>query len=493
FKAPANGNWSVTSNIKAQEGCGYGTLTCKEGSAKFNLDAKELSFKDITATLVNNEKVYLNLGLCFTPFTLDIIGLDVTGNPRLAENFIFSTKGRKIYSQVWEGIEWSKDDFPRVRIPKLQYFSDDASISWGLVLEGGLIEAKNFLWSQESIRSATVKLKMNLPEEVLLPEIKLDLDKLEMDGACQIATSGTPHCSFQVEHCNGTVDFRSLLVTLAPELDKALPTFEIGNKTMLDCEGSCNLVKPYQVELTGKIKSDSLTVMDIVAQDLEGDWSYKNNVVRISVGNSKLMNGSFSGGFSYDRNQQCGDFIGQCENMSLERILQAATKDEKASYPGIITANCALRYHLGWGNVPRQLDGVGHISLVKSDIWRVPGLNALGKALDFTNGTVLRNDKSSNLGKISNAEANVNFLGTRLIVTDFKTDGTLVTLQGNGQYLWDQDYVDFTVDSRLLHKINLLSLLFRPLTGSIYAQLKGPRKEAKWKISSFLGKWIGGD
>ncbi|MBO4513275.1 MAG: hypothetical protein J5746_10965 [Victivallales bacterium] len=493
FKAPANGNWTVSCDIKAQEGCGYGTLICREGSAKFNLDAKGLSFKDITATLVNDEKVYLNLGIIFTPFTLDITGLDVTGNPRLAENFIFSTKGRKIYSQVWEGMQWSKDDFPRVRIPKLQYFSDDASISWGLVLENGLIEARNFLWSQENIRAATVKLEMNLPEEVLLPEIKFDLDKMEMKGACQIATAGTPHCSFQVERCNGTLDLRSLLVTMAPELDKALPTFEIGNKTVLDCEGSCNLEKPYQVELDGKIKSNSLSVMHVTAEDIEGNWSYKNNVVRISVGDSKMMNGKFSGGFSYDRNQQCGDFIGQCENMSLERILQAATKDEKATYPGIISANCALRYHLGWGNVPHQLDGVGHISLSKSDIWRVPGLNALGKALDFTNGSIFRNGKTSNLGKISDAEANVNFLGTRLIVTDFKTDGTLVTLQGNGQYLWDQDYVDFTVDSRLLHKINLLSVLFRPLTGSFYAQLKGPRKEAKWKISSFLGKWIGGE
>ena len=143
--------------------------------------------------------------------------------------------------------------------------------------------------------------------------------------------------------------------------------------------------------------------------------------------------------------------------------------------------------------MPHQLDGVGHISLAKSDIWRVPGLNALGKALDFTNGTILRNGKSSNLGKISNAEANVTFLGTRLVVNDFKTDGTLLTLQGQGQYLWDQDCVDFTVESRLLRKINILSLIFRPLTGSIYAQLKGPRKDAKWEISSFLSKLLGGE
>ena len=493
IKVPANGNWTVASTIKAQEGCGYGTLICKEGSVKFNMDAKALSFKDISATLVDGEKVYLNIGINLTPYTFDLTDLQVDGDPRLAENFIFSAKGKKIYSQVWQGIQWGKANFPKISIPKLRYFSDDASISWGLELENGVLEAKNFRWRQENIRSAAVKLEMNLPEEVLLPEIRLDLDEADLKAACQISTGGVPHCSFQVERWNGTLNLRSVLVNLAPELDYALPDFEIGNKTMLDCEGSCNLVRPYQVELEGKIKADSLSVMHITAEDIEGNWSYKNDVVRISVGNSKLMNGSFSGGFSYDRNQQCGDFIGQCKEMSLDRILQTATQDEKVSYPGVISANCALRYHLGWGNVPHQLDGVGHISLAKSDIWRVPGLNALGKALDFTNGTILRNGKSSNLGKISNAEANVTFLGTRLVVNDFKTDGTLLTLQGQGQYLWDQDCVDFTVESRLLRKINILSLIFRPLTGSIYAQLKGPRKDAKWEISSFLSKLLGGE
>ena len=492
IKVPANGNWSVSCDIKAQEGCGYGTLICKEGGAKFEMNAKKLSFKDISATLVNGEKVYLNLGITLVPFAIDISDLLVHGDPRLAENFIFSTMGRKIYSKVWEDVKWGALDFPKVSIPSLRYFSDDASISWGLELRNGTIEAKNFIWEKEKIRSATVKLEMNLPEEVLLPEIKMDLDQMEMTGACQISTGGVPHCSFQ-ERCNGTLKLRDLLVSLAPELEEALPPFEIGSKTVLDCEGSCNLVKPYQVELEGKVKSNSLSVMHVTAEDIEGDWSYKNNVVRISVGTSKMMNGKFSGGFSYDRNQQCGDFIGKCESMSLERILQTATQDDKATYPGVISANCALRYHLGWGNVPRQLDGVGHISLTESDIWRVPGLNALGKALDFTNGNIFRNGKTSNLGKISNAEASVTFLGTRLMVNEFKTDGTLLTLQGHGQYLWDQDYVDFTVDSRLLHKINILSLIFRPLTGSFFAQLKGPRKEAKWEIGSFLSKLIGGE
>jgi hypothetical protein len=286
---------------------------------------------------------------------------------------------------------------------------------------------------------------------------------------------------------------RELLVSIAPELDGALPLFKIGNQTSLNCDGSCNLSKPYQVELEGKIKTDSLSVMNIVAKDLDGDWTYKNDVLRISVGSSTLMDGTFSGGFSYDRNQKCGDFIGECKDISLENILRAANQNDKSSYPGVITARCSLRYHLGWGNVPHQLNGIGHLSIKNSDIWRVPGLNALGRALNFANGAILGNEKDSNIGKITKAEANVAFMGTRLSITDFKTDGTLLALQGSGDYVWDEDYVDFTVNSRILRRINLLSLLFRPLTGAFYASLKGPRNEAKWKVSSYFGKMLIGE
>ena len=493
IKIPANGHWSVSGKITGQKGCGYGTLICRQATTSLNLNAKSLSFKNIEGTLLDGSKVALSIGMNFTPFLLEIDDLKVTGDPMVANNFIFSSQGQKIYSQIWEDIRWGKENPPTISIPRIKYYSDDASISWGLVLEKGSIDAKNFQWRSENVNSAILNLEMNLPEEVVLPKIHLNLDAAEFEGSCKFAISGVPYCSFKVDKLHGALDMRGLLLKFSPELDSVLPDFKIGNDTLLDCEGSSNLFAPYQLEMSGKVKSDSIAVMGVVANELNGEWSYKNDVVRVSLKNSKLMGGTFSGGFSYDNNQRCGDFIGQCKGISLERILQVASQDEKASYPGVVSANCSLRYHLGWGSKQRHFNGLGHISIKDSDIWRVPVINGLGRTLNFAAGSLFRKENAVNIGKISRADANVAFAGTRLMITDFRTDGTLLALQGSGQYLLDEDAVDFTVNSKILRKINVISLLFRPLTGSFYATLKGPRREAKWKVSTFLGRMLTGE
>ena len=54
---------------------------------------------------------------------------------------------------------------------------------------------------------------------------------------------------------------------------------------------------------------------DIDVENVECDWKYVNSMMKINANKVELMGGSFSGGCSYDMNQQSGDFIGSCENL----------------------------------------------------------------------------------------------------------------------------------------------------------------------------------
>ena len=62
-----------------------------------------------------------------------------------------------------------------------------------------------------------------------------------------------------------------------------------------------------------------------------------------------------------------------------------------------------------------------------------------------------------------------------------QTNGTIISLRGNGEYNWTQDKLYFLVVGEALAKSNFLNFILKPFTWYFEAELQGTLQENHWK------------
>ncbi|HQL08949.1 MAG TPA: hypothetical protein PLE35_05060, partial [Lentisphaeria bacterium] len=92
------------------------------------------------------------------------------------------------------------------------------------------------------------------------------------------------------------------------------------------------------------------------------------------------------------------------------------------------------------------------------------------------------------LGRISSLDADLEFLGQRLVVPTLSTNGTIIALNGSGEYNWDTDKMYFQVSGEALKEVSILSMVLKPLTWAFHAELTGTRAKNEWTLRTALRK-----
>jgi len=128
-----------------------------------------------------------------------------------------------------------------------------------------------------------------------------------------------------------------------------------------------------------------------------------------------------------------------------------------------------------------QLSGNGRIRISESNLWSIPMFAKLGKLV-----------RMSSLGQISTLKADLDFNGERVVVPALSTDGTIISLSGNGAYSWQSGNLNFRVHGETLKKVNALSLVLRPLSWVFDAQLSGTMEDHRWRMISVLERALSG-
>ena len=99
------------------------------------------------------------------------------------------------------------------------------------------------------------------------------------------------------------------------------------------------------------------------------------------------------------------------------------------------------------------------------------------------------NGSGSTLGRISQLDANVEFLGDRLAVTDIYTDGTIMALRAKADYSFEDQRIKIQVNGVPLQEVGILSLALRPLTWAFQAEREATLdtwESSRWKMKSGL-------
>ena len=169
----------------------------------------------------------------------------------------------------------------------------------------------------------------------------------------------------------------------------------------------------------------------------------------------------------------------------IDYFLTADDSKSRPKLPGKVDLELNLNFRHKWAGHPYYVTGNGRLSMREADLWQVPVVSGLGKFLSLTTFNLFG---SVDLGKISEVDADLSFAGTRLVIEDMSTNGTIIALSGYGEYSWELDQIHFVASGEALRNMGLLSWLFKPLSWAFDAELTGTLRKNEWRTRTALRK-----
>jgi hypothetical protein len=130
-------------------------------------------------------------------------------------------------------------------------------------------------------------------------------------------------------------------------------------------------------------------------------------------------------------------------------------------------------------NCPLQLYGGGEVKVKKSNLWRLPVVGSLQKL--FTNKFL------KDFGKITKASADLKFDGETVHINNIETDGNVISLTGQGEYLCYKSEYYFKIKANIFKgalPFNLMHYAFTPINWLLEAELRGTKDHYKWSSTS---------
>jgi hypothetical protein len=479
--------WRLGGTLRSENG-GFDTLALSVAESEYAVSARETTFSNIRATTSMGESIALNIRIQYDPFVFELSDINVVGNPRVADPFIMDDYGREIYSQIWEHVLWDPEHPARIHAPSLIYTSSSDS-DWRLTLASTLT-AEKVSYRDADIPALQVDVGLDLPTQIMIRPITVTVPDGVLRAEVDVFLQGVPHCEFRILPSEGTLDPKKLLQAIDPSMGNLLADVSASEASRMHCEGSFFLGGESRLQVSGRLQSPHCSYGKLAVEEVEADWSLTADTLHWQIKDAKYLGGTLASSGFFDTRTSCGETLLIVRKMSLDRFLAQMAVAEKgaASLPGYVNAESHVQILRGWAGRPYHLEGTGHIAVRDSELWQAPLLTQLGGLLEMTTLSRLSQRRVSNLGRISSLDADLEFLGQRLVVPTMSTDGTIIALNGSGEYNWETDKMHFLVSGEALKEVSILSMMLKPLTWAFHAELTGTRAKNEWTLRTALRK-----
>ncbi len=500
------GEWSVHGRLAGNE-VQLLDVPLEKISSSYYVDGEEVVFSDISATL-SPSGTQGDIGcidITYDPFSIIFTNMELTGAPEDIEPWLYDRDAREIYRAIWADVKWSKETPPHIAIPDLQYH--DLPRGDYLVILKGTLDSRNAAYRGFQTSSASCRLDMTLPAPgVSLTDIRIcasgeDALTGRVDIGFDNGIGGTVDLAFPA----GEMDAVSFLKnTLLPD-EAFLERVSLAPQTHFSCKGRFNYASEFHFALAGNIDTPQMRFDSILLNDLQGDWSADNRLLRWNLPRARFYDGQLTSTGNYDFGTHSGECIAAVRKIPLESLLatfgpKKEEEEEPAAAPepapwwafwrssapaaakppqnpiplkGQLGCDAHVHYYTNWADRPLQLHGNARVEIQEADLWRVPILSSLGKIL-FT----------SDLGRISKLSADVTLNGERVVVPHFVTDGTLISLSGNGTYHLDTRHMRFNLTGEFIRSSSIFRWLLSPVAWLINAELSGTPENFSWRTTT---------
>ena len=517
-------NWRVDGQVTGKDGK-YGSLFFREFDSQVSLNSAGIKFSDIRAELGDGTVMErLQLSLSFNPVRLQLKGR-IHGRPDFVSGFIEHERAREHYDAVWQHVEWSPTSQPVFDLNDFTLQHGPQPGDWRLLIQAHL-EVDNATYRGAKTDRVTLDLKLNLPEKILIENIKVRARDAELLGRAELELQGLASCKINLA---GTCDPRRILHTIDPRWERYIESCEFDPATTVECEGSFFLGSEPRLRLKGRLRTPHCRYTHMLrgkdsakpqatASSVGGDESAAPSVagksrarqIPFEIDNLsaewgldsakaswRSVTGAWSGGTIsttgyFDESSDSGLVAVRLAGVDVSRMCREIGVRREKPWPGRLDGSCRIQVLKGWAGQDLQLGGNGAIRISEGNFWDVPVFARLGKLLDMPLLSTLSRGKVSGLGTISELHADLDFRGQRLVLPQLWTNGTFISLNGHGEYEWRTQQVYFRMKGGALRGIRLLSSLLKPLSWVFEAELTGTVDAYEWRLVTGLDRVLGG-
>lgn len=468
---------------------GYGDLTFKTIESQIELSHKILTFSGLRAITQADDQLSLDLRIDLDPLAVTIRNARVIGQPSVVASFIEDPVAKAVYLAVWKDVRWSGAGSATIDLRQLVYHRIHGSQDWALTLDADLVTTAA-VYRGLPIARLDANVLLDLPASITVRKIRVQTDSATAEGQCRIALAGSPKCTFELRHVDGGIDPLRLLGILNPEWGPGAGRPGFSPQSAVDCQGSFYLGSQPMLELDGSLRTPYFEYRGYRVTAPVVDWHLRQSAVHWNVASGELFGGRVALTGLYDVATRKGTLAIRAEALDFGQMGPACGLPVgNGAERGVLSADAQLEFLRGWGGRALRIYGNGHFSLTQADLWRVPLFEPLGRMLDVSLMNLLTGGGAPRLGRITRLDADLGFNGDRLVLPVLSTDGTVVSLEGRGEYCWETDELHGTVNGQLLDETVVLRLLLKPLSWVLFnAELTGTPKNCKWRLSTPVSK-----
>ncbi len=491
FELAKKEDWRILLQIEAEH-TKFRQLDIHKVRADGEISARQAIFRNIRALVNENEDFALDLLIGFHPPSVAVQNAVVHARPELFEAFIFAEGAIRIYRKIWENVHWDMQQLPEIRVPDLLYWEAPSNThNWQLKIDATL-EVQNASFKEFPIPGANIGLKLELPEALIIEPVTLKTKQGDINARVAFSFSGIPNCTFSLDETKVPLDVMLLLKSINENWKEFLDRITLHPEARLACNGFFDFANSPTIQINGTLLSPEITFRNAHLEKVVCKWNYAAARLFWNIPEAFFLGARLNTTGFYDFQTSSGESLLKFRNLSLDKaesfFLSSPSAKRKNSLGGMIDSDCKVSMLKNWAESPLHLEGSGHLSLREADLWQVPLMDNLASILSLGSLQVFSRDKVSGLGNISSLDADFVLQGNRLLVNHFDTNGTILSLHGNGEYAWDKDQLHFTVKGEAMKNINLLSFMLKPLSWAFDAELSGSLKKPEWKIRSALNK-----
>lgn len=509
--------WKASTDLHLYDSS-YGDWRVSEATAQFEINRHEMIFSNISGRTALGEPIHhLDLSLNFFPIILKIEG-EANIDPRFAEVFIDYKPVKNIYKRIWDGLVFNPENPPFIQLNKLQltYENDTDDLTFEI---HGIIDAQHFSYNNVAIDSARARVDINPAAYYDISNIRIRMPKssiptpapsapIEFEdphkpkerdaiitGKVNFTGDAYPIIHFNLDAHNITP--APLLKAFVPDYAEKLAKLNFIQGNNHSCRGIIQTGTLPKIKLSGQ--SDiAIASWDNQFQikNCHIDWRLQdNNELYWNITKADVFQGKISSTGTYDLMTSKALITLKLNNVSLAQanaFVQQQKYDntkegqmlkeiEDINHRGFISGMCRVELLRNWSDIPWQITGNGNLHINATNLWNIPLFTSLAKAID----------KNSILGVISELDADFQFHGQKIDI-NFGTNGTLIALNGIGDYYIDTNKIALRVTGAPLKDWRLFSWLLEPLSWLFEIELHGTPKDYKWYFVRGYKGWFSG-
>jgi hypothetical protein len=392
--------------------------------------------------------------------------------------FVPAGRARQAYDKVWDGFEWSAVSLPDISLNSLILMPRRGNKPYSLSIDGGM-QTVDCAYRGQKLDRLSGQVNLRLPQQVKILEITAGQGSQEVRGEILFTLGSEPTCRFKG---HGLFDPWLVLGAISPSWMKVAPNYVFPSNSRLNFRGVVPLRDASSTEVSGTLDTPNTTVLDYPFSNLRTTWQWRDGHLRFPDIQATLHEGACAANVDCDLIRKQGRIQITLEDVQLKTLVKSSALKGAAKLAG----TCNLKYDSS-GEV-MTLNGPGNVHLSEANLWEIPFFGKLGSLL--TLGFL---KSAGGLGRISTLDANLEFKGTAVTVPEFSTNGTIISLKGDGVYQRPNQEMNFRVQGVLLKQTYFIPLATRLLSWIFEAELHGTASDPEWKLISALRRSISDD